>query len=291
MRVGAVGALWAAAVLWGCGTAPVTGGAAVDAAGSDAAGADGVAGDAASSVDAASTSDTTTSADTPGDTAADASSGDAPSVGDAQAGDGGDLKGDGGGSVDAAADAMTSDASTADAPGADGKDSGDATPGPYSCESACGNIAKAACPADDPVASCVEECVKFTGETPPACAATIQELLKCVSTASITCKDGGKSDSSVCNYLAGQLEKCASGGPPPDPCPAGNCYSSAGPNGLESCGCDTTCFGSQVKLDCAAGKCSCTTNGKVTANFDDAAVCLMNPWETLKSACGLPTGP
>lgn len=283
----AVGAL--VAILAGaCGNSPAVGGNSADAAVQDGAAADSAGQDAVSGADAATAADSGASSDTAADAAGDSAGG------DAKFGDGNDGQTDAAGSLDAAKDGAASDVGPPDVIQVDGKDaSGDATTGPYTCESACANIAKANCPSDDPVADCVVECGQFTGQAPPKCSAPVQELLKCISTAIITCKDGGKSDSSVCNYMEGELEKCFDGGPPPnpDPCPAGNCYGGAGPNGVESCGCDTTCYGSQIKLDCSGGKCACSVDGKVTANFDDATVCSMNPWETLKSACGLPTGP
>lgn len=268
-------------ILSSCGTAPVASGAvAADGAGQDAVG------DAISGADAASATDA----------AADLATGETAPIGDISKGDiskGETSDGsDGSAAKDGDTGGNTSDA--ADAALLDGKDTNsDVAPGAYTCETACTNIAKANCPADDPVASCIGECGQFTAQAPDTCVATVQELLKCISTATITCKDGGKSDSNVCNYLEGELEKCFGGGPPPnpDPCPAGNCYGGAGPNGEESCGCETNCYGSVIKLDCGTGKCSCTVNGKVTTSFDQGSVCSSNPWLALQSTCGLPTGP
>ena len=263
-------------LLWsGCSPTPVNSGSStVDAATSDAA-SDGVAAaDAATAVDAVAEV-----------AAADAVPGDS-SGGDSQDGTADSVSVD---VIDGGGDIPSPDAQAPDS-----KDGGaDATTGPYTCETACASIAKAQCPADPTLVECVGECGQFIGQAPPACVAVVQELLKCVSTATVTCKDGGKSDSNVCNYMEGELAKCFGDGPPPnpDPCPAGNCYGGAGPNGEESCGCDTTCYGTQIKLDCAASKCSCTINGKVTNSFDQGSVCSANPWLALQSACGLPTGP
>jgi len=185
-------------------------------------------------------------------------------------------------------DVAPSDAGPPDAGAADAGPSGGAT-----CASVCQALAKAGCPNDDPVDKCTAGCEKFVASAGPKCAALAQSFLDCVAGAgaawSLTCTPSGKVDVPVaCGPIMKEVEACADGGGP-GPCTPGTCYASGGTGGgapaAPKCGCEETCNGVTVKLDCDGSQCVCTVDGIATPPFPQADACNQ-PGSVMKSMCG-----